>query len=199
MARRTKDNIDRWLSHNVDFDSKTLYLGSSSDLDGDEMGVDHTLSSLAIRGLHSLDVTKPDLPITIILNNPGGDTAHGLAIFDFIKRCKSHVTIQVFGRAASMAAWILQAGDHRQLSKHSYLMIHEGEMWVGGHPENVQREMEQYKKEQKVFEDILLCRMQEVNPTITREDVKRMLVFDTILDAQDAVALGLADEIIGEE
>ena len=97
------------------------------------------MAERAIKALHILDSTAPtgDKPITVIMNNPGGDEYHGMAIYDAIKSCKNHVTIVVFGMAMSMGSIILQAADKRVMSANSRVMIHYGTWGINDHPKKV--------------------------------------------------------------
>ena len=103
-ANYARDDIDRYFSYNIHIPTKTMYLGSVEyDSDDGETGTDHGMAEMAIKGLHILDGTRPDKPITIIMNNPGGDEYHGMAIYDAIQACQSEVHIRVFGHAMSMS------------------------------------------------------------------------------------------------
>src|SRR5687768_18491690 len=57
----------------------------------------------------------PGAPITVIFNSPGGNVLDGLALFDYLRQLRStdhRLTTIALGRAASMGAVLLQAGDH---------------------------------------------------------------------------------------
>lgn len=197
MPRIKRDDIDRFFAYNIDPCTKTLYLGSALTFDdGSEGGVDHELAELVIKGLHVLDLSRHDDPIKIIMNNPGGDEYHGLAIYDAIKDCQSEVHIKIYGQCMSMGAWVMQAADRRIMSPNSRLMIHVGYMGLDvNHPEINKAWMKQYERDEIVFEDLLLDRIREKHPNYSREQVKKLIMFDAILMPQEAVDLGLADEV----
>jgi len=126
MAGIIRENIDRWFDNNLDVDTRTLYMGSiEKDMEGSENGVDNSMAEYFIKGMHVLE-SKGDKPITIIMNNPGGDWYHGMAIYDSINNSKCHCTIKVYGHAMSMGSIILQAGHHRIMMPNSRFMIHYG-------------------------------------------------------------------------
>ena len=76
MAGIIRENIDRWYDLNLDVDNRTLFMGSvGSDSEGSESGVDNFMAEYFIKGIHVLE-SKNDKPITIIMNNPGGDWYH---------------------------------------------------------------------------------------------------------------------------
>src|SRR5690606_35444036 len=103
--------------------TKTLYMGRGNPDPDAETDVDEFLAEKVTKGLHILDLTKPDDPLNIIINNRGGDIQHGLAIYDLIRACKSRVVAKVAGSAESMAAWIFQAADVRLMTPTSRLMV----------------------------------------------------------------------------
>lgn len=201
-ARKTQlDDIEKFFSHDVYLPTRTLYMGScGQDWDGGDAGVNFMMAERVVKGLHVLEACAPKPPadnvITLVMNNPGGDVYHGMAIYDAIRACISHVTIKVYGHAMSMGAVILQAADERVLAPNAKVMIHYGyQGHASNHPRIVQRWCEEYKRVDAKMEEILLARIREKHPTFPPERVRELLMFDTILTAQEAVDLGLADAI----
>lgn len=194
MAKFTRDDVDKFFDYGIDLAHRTIFMGSVTIEEGEDSGVDAHMAERVIKALHILD--QKNEPITIIMNNPGGDYYHGMAIYDAIKACQSEVTIKVFGMAMSMGAFILQAADHRLMAPNSRFMIHYGYDSLNGHSKNVEKWAEESKKLSALGEDILLEKIQEKHPTFKREQLKAMLDPDTILSAQETVNLGLADDIL---
>lgn len=199
MAKISRDDVDKFFDYDLNIPTRTLYVGSASySEDGGESGVDHLLCEKVLKGLHILD-SLSDQPINIILNNPGGDYYHGIAIYDAIKNCRSHVTITVYGAAMSMGSIILQAADERVMSKNAKFMVHYGEYGLASnHPKINDNWAAEYKKVHEDMENLYLEKIREVNPHYTLQEVKSLLDFDTILNAEETVSLGLADRILGE-
>lgn len=200
MARILRDDIDRFFQFDVDVPHRTLYIGSQDDSCGEENGVDYLMAERAIKGLHVLDAQAENgaKPITIIMNNPGGDVIHGMAIYDAIRACRNYVTIKVFGYVSSMGSIIMQAGDERLMSEHSQMMIHYGEVTVGGHPKSIEAAAKDLKRDRETTLNIYLDKVREKYPRFPRKRMDDLLNFDTYLTAQEAVDLGLASGIIGE-
>lgn len=230
MANLVRENIDRWFEHNLDVDNRTLYMGSVSTTDsGDEIGVDNFMAEYFIKGMHVLE-SKNQNEITILMNNPGGDPWHGMAIYDAIKMSPCPCTIKVYGYAMSMGSIILQAADSRIMMPSSKFMIHYGYSSHDNHSLIVRKWIEEEKRLDIQMENIYLDVMMEkeekeghgyLATTLTRilpkqnlkvanltfsknVDTKReqlrgilqeMLKFDTILDSEETIALGFADEI----
>lgn len=148
-----------------------------------------------IKGLHLLGNLNSD-PITIIINSDGGEVNQGLAIMDMVRRQSSHITIDVYGEACSMASIILQAADTRRMAPTARLMMHVGTVAYDNHASIVKRWAKYEAKEDKICTDKLLERIREKHPDFTRGRLSKMLEFDTILSAEETVELGLADSII---
>lgn len=198
MARVPTDDLERLMHHNVHVATKTIYMGSEEvDIDGNESGTDAAMAARMIKALHHLDsATDPEKPITIIMNNLGGDVQHGMAIYDAIKACKSEVIIKVFGHAMSMGSIILQAADKRVMSPNSKVMIHYGTDGAYGHPKIAQRWMDEAKKYNKWMLELYLEKIREKHPDFTKKQIDKLLDFDTIYSANKAVEMGLADEVL---
>ncbi len=196
---KPKDDLYRLFDYDVDLTSRVIYLGTHrTSMDGEESGVDANLSEKTIKAIHTLGSLDLDgsKPINIYLNNVGGNDYHMLAMYDVIKACKSHITITVYGQAFSAASLILQAADTRILSPHSRVMIHLGTAGYYSHPKIVKAWADECTRVINDMEAIYLKRMQDKHPDFKLKQLQKMLDFDTILSAKEAVELGLADEIL---
>jgi ATP-dependent Clp protease, protease subunit len=197
-----RDDVDKLYDYDLHIPSRTLYMGSVTvDQSEGESGVDAHMAERLMKGLHILDNAAPngDQPIHIIMNNPGGDEYDGFAIYDAIKACKNHVTITVYGKAMSMGGIILQAADKRIMSPNSRFMMHYGQFGISANAKDVYQWVEDNKKIDTLMEDIFLEKMVVKTPNMTRKKLQDMLKADFIVDAAEAVEMGFADEILGEE
>lgn len=202
MAKLVKESIDRFYDYDIHTETRTIYIGSvESDIEHGESGTDASMAERAIKALHILDSSAPngDKPITIIMNNPGGDEYHGMGIYDAIKACKNHVTIIVYGHAMSMGSIILQAADKRVMSPNSRIMIHYGTWGIHDHPKIVYAWAQEGKKFDSWMEQVYLEKIREKIPSYTLAQVQEMCNFDTFINAEEALKLGLIDEILGDE
>jgi ATP-dependent protease ClpP protease subunit len=195
------DDVDKFFDYGVFVPSRTLYIGSyASDWEGAEMGVNHAMAERAIKGLHVLERLAPmskeaNDDINIIMNNPGGEWYHGMAIFDAILGCDSHVTIRATGHAMSMGSIILQAADERVMTPNAKFMIHYGTSGFNNHTKIVQQWAKEDKKVCAQMEQIYMEKITQKHPNFTLKKLRAMLNFDTILTAQETVDLGLADRV----
>ena len=190
MATKKVDteNILLLLDRGIHLPSRTIFL--TGDITRET--VDST-----IKGLSLLNHLSSEDSIRLVLNSDGGEVNQGLALMDCIASIASIVTIDVVGEACSMAAIILQAGDIRRLSPSARVMIHVGsEGYEENHATIIKRWAKYQAKEDKICTDKLLVRIREKHPGFTRQRLSRLLDFDTILTATEAIELGLADEII---
>ncbi len=197
MARIIRDDVDKFYAYGLNIPTRTIYMGSEEYAEDGETGVDHLMSQRVIKGLHLLDAQSTSA-INIIMNNPGGDEYHGLAIFDAIVACQSHVTITVLGMAMSMGSIILQSADERVMSPNSRMMIHYGTWGYYGHAIDSARWNEEGEKFNRWLEDLYLSKMRQKNSRVPKKQVVEMCQFDTFYTAQEAINLGLADKILGE-
>lgn len=205
QTRRFKtDDIDKFFEYGLDLSTRTLYLGSASfDEDGEDIGVNGLLTERVIKGLHILDNadSKSDAgekPITIIMNNVGGDEYHGLGIFDAITACKNFVEVKVFGHAMSMGSIILQAADRRVMSKNSRIMIHYGTWSYEGHAPTSYNWSEEGKRIDHWMEQLYLEKIKKSNGNskFTLRKLREWLSVDTFLNAEEALQYGLIDDIL---
>lgn len=223
-----KDDVDQFMDNDIYLPTRTVYMGSASTWDtGEESGVDHDMAERMIKCLHILDTydveaRRGDKPITIIMNNPGGDVQHGMAIYDAIKHCKNHVTIKVYGQAMSVGSIILQAADKRIMTRHSKIMIHYGELDVGGHAKTAYQWADSAKTYDHWMENMFLEKIGDRKIKLykylsmtgkvheipagnaknklvemNKQTLEQMLNFDTIIHADTALELNLIDEIEG--
>lgn len=134
----------------------------------------------------------PGSPITVIFNSPGGSVLDGLALFDFLRQLRSqghHLTTVAIGRAASMGAVLLQAGDVRLMGDNAFLLVHEVSNLSSGKVSEMEDSVEFSRRLQRRLLTILASRSQLTEVQIQRRWARK----DWWLDAAEAVEIGLAD------
>jgi ATP-dependent Clp protease protease subunit len=185
MSKLLRDDVDRFFDYNVHVPTRTLFLGPE---------VDEEMAELAIKGLALLGTV--DLPISILMNNLGGDEYHGLAIYDAIALTKSHVTITVYGHAMSMGSWILQAGDDRVLAPNATVLLHYGTWGEHDNYKQFRALAKEGERLRLLMETSYLRRLREKDPKFPAKRLVRMLEDETYLTSEAAVELGLADRVL---
>lgn len=199
MGKINRDDVDKFHDYSLYIPSRMIYMGSEEiSISEGESGTDGRMAERTIKNLTILESLNEN-PITIVMNNIGGDPYHGLAIIDAIKACKSHVTIKVLGHAMSMGSIILQAADSRIMSPNSRMMIHYGNWGYDGHAKTGQKWAKEFDKLDTWMEQMYLDKIHEKNPTYPIQKLKKMLDHDTFLTAEETVKLGLADKVLGED
>jgi len=196
MARFNKEEIDRYFDYGIFVKERILWLGSTDTEDGEETGTNYEMCENFIKGITFLARMSED-QITIQMNNIGGDWNHGMAIYDVIRACRSHITIIAYGYACSMGSVILQAGDERILAPDCDVMIHDGKDGFEGDAKSFENWAEHSKVIRKRMYEIYLQRIKEKHPNGKwgLKKIEELCSHDKILTAQEAVDLGLADSI----
>ena len=190
MSRKgAVENIDFFHAHDLHIPTRTIYMGQETN---------HEMAERFIKNITHLESLNAD-PITIIMNNIGGDELDGLAIYDAIKLSKCHITMKVFGNAMSMGSIILQAADKRLMAPNAKVMIHYGTVMVASmdlHAKTQYKWIEESKRFDSFMENLFLLKIKVKDDTISLSKVRKLLEFDTILSAEEAIELNLADEIL---
>lgn len=181
--------------YGIHFPTRTIYIGSLSGDENGESGVDYAMAERAVNNISLLEEESHD-PMTIKMNNVGGDFYHGMAIHDRIIECESKVTIKIYGHCMSMGSVIFQAADIRLMSINSRQMLHYGIWGTNDHAKTAQKWAEENKKNDKWMEKMYLEKIKHKQPFYTLARLQRLLDHDTLLTAQESVDLGLADGII---
>lgn len=160
IKRRDNDYIWSWFDQNLDMETRTIYMGSvGKTYDDGETGVDNFMAEYVIKGMHLLEQKDPEREITILMNNPGGDWYHGMAIYDAISTSSCYITMKVYGHAMSMGSIILQAADRRIMMPNSRFMIHYGYDGKYAHSKIFERWADEGKKVNFEMENIYLDAM----------------------------------------
>lgn len=146
--------------------------------------------------LDDLEDLKDKDRITVHINSGGGDLYAGLAIYNRLKQLKGEVITVNDGIAASAASLIFQAGDIRRMNAASNFMAHGASGFLFGSydVEDLETLVEQFKAHNKAVVNVYAERM-----GVEYEEAKDFVNGETWLTGQDAVDMGLADELIGED
>lgn len=142
-----------------------------------------------------LEATAPGKEIYFYINTPGGSITAGMAVYDTMQLLTSPVTVIVTGMAASMGSILLSGAKkgRRLLYPHSRVLIHQpliSGRFIGPATDiNIQaQEMEKLRAE---LNQILANASGQPLDRITRDTDR-----DFYLNAQEAIAYGLADQIV---
>lgn len=89
--------------------------------------VNDASANLVVAQLLFLEAENPDQDIHFYINSPGGSVTAGLSIYDTMQFIKPDVSTMVLGQAASMGAFLLNAGakNKRFALPNARVMIHQ--------------------------------------------------------------------------
>lgn len=130
-------------------------------------------------------------PVVVAFNTNGGDLFEGLAIHNALNRLGERCTGRVDALAAS-AGSVAVCGAHRVvMASNAMLMIHNPYTWAGGDAEELRRVADVLDQ---AFE-VIIAAYKAKAPEIDEAELRRMVNDETWLTAEEALALGLADEV----
>lgn len=163
------------------------------------------MANLIVGQLLFLESEDAGKDITLFINSPGGSVTAGLAIYDTMQFIKPDVSTYVMGQAASMGSFLAQAGapGKRFVLPESRTMIHRVSSGTRGTSGSVHVQDLQFEDAKRSFEESvrinkrlteLYVRHNTANKTY--DELFQTMKFDTFLSAEEAVANGLADQVI---
>lgn len=84
-------------------------------------------ANIVVAQMLFLESENPDKDIHFYINSPGGSVTAGMSIYDTMQFIKPEVSTLCLGQAASMGAFLLNAGakGKRYALPHSRIMIHQ--------------------------------------------------------------------------
>ncbi len=158
-------------------------------------GVDDRSAKDVVNKLLLLDADKPGEEIKFYINSPGGMVTSGMVIYDTMKMLKSPVSTVCIGLAASMGSILLSGGvkGRRFIFPHGEVMIHQPS--IGGHYQAVSADLEIQAKQIKKTKEIGAKILAE-NCGKKIEQIMKEFDRDYWMDAQEAVAYGIVDQVI---
>lgn len=131
--------------------------------------------------------------IHVHINSGGGSAFDGVAICNMLKQHDSEVIVHVDGWAASAASVIAMAGDKIIMPSNTMMMIHQASTYEYGNADAFEKIAKDLRKI-----DTALAASYKKRFVGTDEELKQLLKDETWLTADEAVALGLADEVADE-
>ncbi|MFH8386212.1 ClpP family protease [Kitasatospora sp. NPDC018058] len=179
QGERSYDVFSRLLNERI------IFLGTE---------IDDGVANVVIAQLLHLESENPEREISIYLNSPGGSFTSLMAIYDTMTFVQAPISTFCVGQAASTAAVLLAGGDpgRRFVLQHARVLL--GQPASGGRQGTVSdlslaaKEMVRIRSQ---VEEVLSRHTQHDVATL-RADMDR----EKVLTAEEAVAYGLADEVL---
>lgn len=129
--------------------------------------------------------------ITVWINSPGGDCVAAAQIYNMLMDYKGNVTIKIDGIAASAASVISMAGTKVIVSPVSMMMIHNPMTVAFGNANEMEKAIAMLDE---VKESIINA--YEIKTGMSRAKLSHLMDAETWMNANMAVELGFADEIM---
>ena len=142
--------------------------------------------------LRKLKETKAN-KIHVHINSPGGSAFDGIAISNLLKQHNAEIIVHIDGWAASAASIIAMAGDRVIMPSNTMMMIHRASTYAYGNASDFEKVATDLKKI-----DTAVTATYEKRFVGERDELVKLLEDETFLTANEALALGLADEVTDE-
>jgi ATP-dependent Clp protease protease subunit len=133
--------------------------------------------------------------LEIEINSGGGDVFAGSEIYTTLKDYKANVTAKIVGIAASAASVIAMGANKVLISPTAQIMIHNVSVYGAS---GDFRDMEHHAEVLKNF-NVSIANAYQIKTDMNQEELLKMMSKETWLNAQQAIELKFADEVMFDE
>lgn len=151
------------------------------------------VANLVCAQILHLAADRPQSPVSLYINSPGGDIAAMLAIYDTMQHVESPVHTTCFGQAAYTAAVLVAAGDpdHRVALPNARFILRQPASEGSGQISDLLLAASEVAAQRATIDEILASHTGQSAQQV-RVDTDRNLS----LGAADAMAYGLVDTVL---
>jgi ATP-dependent protease ClpP protease subunit len=198
MSKKTRPRIYNRAGQRVQVEDKTWYALQANGEAAErvievfvygEIGAWGITANQFVQDLRAMDDGVS--PVVAAFNSIGGDLFDGLAMHNALSRLGERCTGRIDALAAS-AASVAVCGAHRVvIASNAMLMIHNPWTYAAG-------DAEDFRKVADVLDqtmEAIIAAYKAKAPDIDEVELRRLVAAETWLTANEAVALGLADEV----
>lgn len=132
--------------------------------------------------------------VDIEINSPGGYIYPASEIYTALMQHNGNVNVTITGRAASAASVIAMAGTKVSMSPTAQIMIHNVSATGSGDYRDFEHYAEQLKKSNDTIANAYMLKTGK-----TREEILRLMDYETWFTPEEAIECGLIDEIMTRE
>jgi ATP-dependent Clp protease protease subunit len=159
--------------------------------------VNDTVSNAICAQLLFLEAEDPNSDINFYINSPGGTVTSGMAMYDTMQYIKPDVSTIVMGQAASMGSLLAQAGAEgkRFLLPNARTMIHQPLGGASGQASDIEIRAREIVR---IKEELTNIYVKHNAKGKTYQEFEAAMDRDNFMNAKEALAWGLADEIIDQ-
>ena len=155
--------------------------------------VNEATANLVVAQMLFLESENPEKDIYFYINSPGGVVSAGLAIYDTMQFIKPQVSTLCVGQAASMGSFLLAAGatGKRFALPNSRIMIHQPLGGFQGQASDIEIHAKEILYLKGRLNELLA---QHTGKSIS--EIEKDTDRDNFMNAEEAVAYGLVDEVL---
>ncbi|PKB78962.1 MAG: ATP-dependent Clp protease proteolytic subunit [SAR202 cluster bacterium Io17-Chloro-G9] len=157
--------------------------------------INDNVANTIIAQLLYLEREDPDKGINLYINSPGGVISSGLAIYDTMRLVNPEVSTICLGMAASMGTVLLAGGakGKRYTLPNSTIHMHQAMGGAQGQASDIEIAAREILRLQDTLRNILSEATGQTFEKIASDSDR-----DYYLSAEQAVAYGLVDEVLGQ-
>jgi len=156
--------------------------------------IDDQIANIIVAQLLFLDYEDPERDVQLYIHSPGGSVTAGLAIYDTMQFIRPDVSTICIGSSASMATILLCAGakGKRLALPNATIHMHPaGVGQIGGYAPDVEIQARELLRMQSKIRQIMADHTGQ-----TIEKISHDFDRDLYMDAQQALAYGIVDEVM---
>ena len=155
--------------------------------------INDSAASLITAQLLFLESENPKKEIYLYINSPGGLVTSGLGIYDTMQYIKPEVSTLCIGQAASMASFLLAAGEKgkRFSLPNSRVMVHQPSAGFTGQATDIEIHAKEVLSLKKRLNEIY---SKHTGKSV--EEIKTALERDNFMTAENAKSFGLIDKVV---
>jgi ATP-dependent Clp protease protease subunit len=160
-----------------------------------DTGVDNHSAGLIVAQMLFLEAEDPERDIIFYINSPGGVVTAGMSIYDTMQYIRPDISTIVMGQACSMGSLLAQAGTagKRFILPNARHMIHQPSGGASGQATDIQIQAQEILKMKQYLTEIYTTHNTGGK---TFEQLSADMERDFFMSATEAVAYGLADQVI---
>ena len=154
--------------------------------------VEDGMASIITAQLLFLESDNPKKDIWMYINSPGGVVTAGMAIHDTMQYIRPKVGTVCVGQAASMGSFLLAAGEPgmRVALQNARIMVHQPSGGSRGMASDIEIQAKEILRIRKRLNDLYAKYTGK-----SLKEIEKVMDRDTFLEADEAKAFGLVDEV----
>lgn len=143
----------------------------------------------------AIDGLEDGEELVLEVNSVGGDVDAAAEIYSVLQGCDHPTRAEVQSLAASAASYLILACDRVEIARPAQMMIHLASLDIGGNKHDHQWAAQALDATDNSILDTYLAR---TGDRASREELTSLMEGETYLTAEQCVAMGLADGILGD-